>query len=144
MQSEQLAIAQATNDARAESVALQALIPLRLRGGQQHSAKPLHIRLIERTAFGLTACWHWRGVTNQFGYGRFSYRGKTQVAHRLSYEAFVGPIPGGMSVLHKCDNPSCINPEHLWLGTYSDNRRDCLSKGRWRVKQRKGKKFGSA
>lgn len=136
--------AQASGDARAESLAIQALIPLRLRGGQQHSAKPLHIRLLERVAFGVSECWHWRGVTNKFGYGRFSFAGRTQVAHRLSYETFRGPIPEGMSVLHRCDNPSCINPEHLWLGTYSDNRRDCLSKGRWRVKQRKGKTFGEA
>lgn len=133
--------AQASNDARRESLAIQALIPLRLRGGRQHARKPLHVRLIERTVFGATECWHWRGVTNSFGYGRFSYEGRTQVAHRLSYVAFRGPIPEGMSVLHKCDNPSCINPEHLWLGTYTDNRRDCLSKGRWRVTQRNGKKF---
>ena len=131
-----LVMAQAANDPRAEALAIQALIPLRLRGGQQHSRKPLHLRLLERVVFGVTGCWQWRGPTNAFGYGRFSFEGRTQVAHRLSYETFRGPIPDGMSVLHKCDNPSCINPEHLWIGTYSDNRRDCLSKGRWR----KGKK----
>lgn len=134
--------AQARLDARAESLAIQAIFPIRIRSGRQNEQKPLHMRILERVMFGFTDCWHWRGPTNQFGYGRFTVRNRLQVAHRLSYEAFVGPIPDGMSVLHKCDNPSCVNPEHLWLGTYSDNRRDCLSKGRWRIKQRKGKVFG--
>jgi hypothetical protein len=100
------------------------------RGGQQHSRVPLHKRLLDRVVFGMSDCWHFCGTRNKGGYGRITYGGRMQVAHRLSYEAFVGPIPHGMSVLHKCDNPSCINPEHLWLGTYTDNRRDCVQKNR--------------
>lgn len=56
--------------------------------------------------------------------------------HRLSFIAFNGPIPDGMYVLHKCDNRACINPEHLFLGTYSDNIRDCYAKGRRNAKGR--------
>jgi hypothetical protein len=125
--------AQLACDPRAESIAMQRILRKPLRPGKQHSAIPLHVRILRSVAFGVTDCWHWIGTTNKFGYGRFSFNGRSQVAHRLSYEAFVGPIPDGMSVLHKCDNPSCVNPEHLWLGTYSDNRRDCISKGRWRM-----------
>lgn len=127
--------AQKKMDSRAESLGLQALLGTNFSSGWQHSKKPLHIRLLERTAFGVTSCWHWIGKTNQFGYGRFSYHGRTQVAHRLSYEAFVGPIPKGLFLMHTCDNPSCINPDHLQVGTYADNRRDCLSKGRWKIKK---------
>lgn len=113
-----------------EARQIYALIRRYERPGRQHAARPLWERLINRVVFGLSDCWHFCGARNAFGYGRLTVNGRLQVAHRLSYEAFVGPIPQGMSVLHKCDNPSCINPEHLWLGTYSDNRRDCHAKGR--------------
>ena len=59
-----------------------------------------------------------------------SHEGRLQVAHRLSWTEANGPIPDGLYALHKCDNPSCINPDHLFLGTYSDNLRDAWAKGR--------------
>jgi len=77
-----------------------------------------------------TGCWVWRGSTNTGGYGALVTRGKFMAAHRASYFTFVSPIPPGLSVLHRCDNPPCINPDHLFLGTQKDNMADMVSKGR--------------
>lgn len=75
-------------------------------------------------------CWIWRGYKGKQGYGVMGISRKSTLAHRASYSAFVGDIPQGMHVLHKCDMPSCVNPEHLFLGTNSDNVADKVSKGR--------------
>ncbi len=125
-----MAAAFASGDHHAECAALRALFPVRTRAGRGEAKRHLLDRLLERVRLGATECWHWCGATNQFGYGRMTHGGRLQVAHRLSWLAFNGPIPDGLSVLHKCDNASCINPAHLWLGTYSDNTRDAWAKGR--------------
>lgn len=79
-----------------------------------------------------TGCWVWTGtMQNSKGYGSIYYDRKNERVHRVSYKLFIGPIPDGLFVLHRCDNPPCINPEHLFLGTPMDNTRDCLSKGRF-------------
>lgn len=83
-------------------------------------------------------CWPWMAKSkNAFGYGSFrkrwtpeTGRGKMTGAHRISYELKVGKIPKGMEVLHKCDNPACCNPKHLFVGTQRDNVVDCVNKGR--------------
>jgi len=77
-----------------------------------------------------SGCWEASGFQNEDGYIIWSARGGKTGAHRESYRAFKGDIPAGMSVMHSCDNPPCINPEHLSLGTHSDNMRDSLLKGR--------------
>jgi hypothetical protein len=75
-------------------------------------------------------CWEWIGARNKLGYGSFGIDGKTQLAHRISYRINKGQIPIGMCVLHRCDNPPCCNPDHLWIGTDFDNSADMILKGR--------------
>lgn len=74
-------------------------------------------------------CWDWIGYKS-VGYGTLSYKGKLLHAHRASWIINYGNIPDGLHVLHKCDNPCCSNPEHLFLGTHKDNIRDMISKKR--------------
>jgi hypothetical protein len=82
-------------------------------------------------------CWEIQGFRHKEGYGSMSYRNKGIRAHKLMYMLAVGPIPDGLCVLHRCDNPPCCNPDHLWLGTRGDNIRDCAKKGRHQEQQKK-------
>lgn len=82
-----------------------------------------------------TACWLWTGCTNKAGYGSIGLGGKgagNRNVNRVSWELHFGEIPKGFFVCQKCDNPSCVNPEHLFLGTPKDNMVDMISKGRKR------------
>jgi hypothetical protein len=80
-------------------------------------------------------CIEWIGAKQLKGYGRFNPNGKAMGAHRFSYEHYIGSIPFGMHILHRCDNPSCVNHEHLFLGTNLENVRDMMSKKRNRHKK---------
>lgn len=82
-------------------------------------------------------CWEWLGTTSR-RYGKIRVEGKTLWAHRLSYELNVGPIPEGFWLLHRCDNPPCVNPHHLRIGDRSDNVADAISKGRARITHHSG------
>lgn len=76
-------------------------------------------------------CWTWTACTHhQWGYGHFRAGGKLVTAHRYSWELHNGPIPPGMRVCHRCDNPPCVRPAHLFLGTDADNAHDMIAKGR--------------
>jgi len=94
--------------------------------------------LYERGAPG--DCWEWQGSRLPKGYGQFYGGGGAKAgslyAHRASYAIHVGLIPNGLHVLHRCDNPPCVNPGHLFLGTCADNHRDMINKGRALTRER--------
>lgn len=87
-----------------------------------------------------SGCWLWTGTCRgHMGYGAVKSGGKHVAAHRLSYSTFVDRIDDGHEVCHQCDVPSCVNPEHLFLGTALDNKRDCVRKDRHNRGERHGK-----
>lgn len=94
-------------------------------------------------------CWEWQASRTPLGYGQMRFRGTRELAHRASWVVFCGPIPadpnaayGTLGVLHRCDNPPCVNPEHLFLGDAHSNAVDSVAKGRWGPRGLKGEAHG--
>ncbi len=80
-------------------------------------------------------CWIWTGATSGGGYGRIYVNGRSRPAHRIAWEITHGrPFPEGMDACHTCDHPSCVNPDHIFPGTPSDNAKDAVRKGRFLVR----------
>lgn len=76
------------------------------------------------------SCWEWTAAKNPNGYGMFNYKRKMQLAHRVVWQITNGPIPQGGCILHSCDNPGCVNPQHLRVGTQDENMKDMSRKNR--------------
>jgi hypothetical protein len=101
---------------------------------RRNKSRPIAERLTDYVANPVTGCWEWTNYLKSDGYGAFfitkDRKRKQVLAHRASYELHVGPLNPGEVVCHKCDNPKCIKPEHLFSGSHADNLRDMWSKGR--------------
>lgn len=90
-----------------------------------------------------SGCWLWTGATKELGYGVIGLGRReegTAKAHRVAYHLYCGPIEDGQVICHKCDNPLCVNPDHLFAGTLKDNSRDCAAKGRNFIPDNRGER----
>ncbi len=112
-----------------------------LKEVSNHARTKLEVRFWKKVT-KTDGCWLWQATKNQQGYGMF-FVGNTQagrinsVATRVSWELLYGPISDGQLCCHKCDTPSCVRPDHLFLGSHSDNSNDMVAKGRdpkWKLK----------
>lgn len=104
---------------------------IKLTLGEIEPTKERLLRYVKRGASS-DDCWMWLGSLLPRGYARFSLHNEAVGAHRVSYRVHIGEVPAGMCICHRCDNPPCVNPAHLFLGTNKDNIQDALTKKRMR------------
>lgn len=95
-----------------------------------HQYSPEFLRRFNRRIDRSGTCWIWTGAKRAEGYGKINFNRVELRTHRVAYEIAHGAIPEGLHVCHHCDNPSCVRPDHLFVGTSADNTRDRVSKGR--------------
>jgi hypothetical protein len=100
------------------------------KGQRARLGPPNPSKLWSRVRISDSGCWEWTGHINHLGYGQIHFMDGIKYAHRVAYELVFGRIPSGLLVCHKCDNGRCCNPQHLFLGTATDNNRDTIAKGR--------------
>ncbi len=93
-------------------------------------SKKEEARFLAKVNKVIDGCWEWTAYKDRWGYGSVSLRNKTCKAHRVSYQHHIGEIQEELLVLHKCDNPKCVNPAHLFTGTHQDNMDDMVLKER--------------
>ena len=108
-----------------------------LEGKKRECEKPLNERIISKSELKENGCIEFMSMRNEKGYGLISYKNKPRRTHRAIWEHHNGPIPEGMLICHKCDNPPCVNIDHLFLGTAQDNTNDMIKKGRQKFNNRK-------
>lgn len=124
-----------TGTARVLETPTPPLTTRHLLGGVRAMSQSTIERFLSKVCTSPDGCWLWQGRRNPSGYGRFDLRtgaGRWQafLAHRVAYEIFVGKIPDGLVVCHACDNPCCVRPSHLSVGSQRDNLGDAAAKGR--------------
>lgn len=106
--------------------------PMRFVAGHAHAhPKPVWPRFDGQVQKS-DGCWLWTGHVNTWGYGNIRVNGRWALTHRLAWERANGPIPEGLSILHRCDDPRCVRPDHLYAGTQRENVRDQVERGRKR------------
>lgn len=131
-------VAVLNDDRQAEGMALRELRIFRHGHFKRTAAnRPVEDRFFEKIVWGMSPCWYWCGTIHKLGYGLFSAMGESK-AHRVSWILHNGPIPDGLMVLHKCDVRCCVRPDHLFLGTQTDNMRDMMVKGRGKTNPQYG------
>lgn len=109
------------------------------------STKKMKNRFLKFVRSEHNGCWIWTGAKNPRGYGAFYLGGKVVNSHRASMLIFKADVLiDGMTVCHSCDNPACVNPDHLWVGTQKDNITDCISKKRKNTASSRGEKSGKS
>jgi hypothetical protein len=133
---EYLSGASVTQIAQRRGVSYTTVRHLLLGKGVLRHAADFPLKRFEASFVVTPGCSLWNRQLYPSGYGCFFANGRKNRAHRFSYEVYKGEIPQGLLVLHSCDNPRCVNPDHLRVGTSYDNTQDKISRNRWNLKKR--------